>query len=107
MEYRFTRDNFDQEVLQSDKPVLIDFYADWCPPCRMMGPVVQSLAEQYDGRVKVGKINSDEEQELAARYGVSSIPNFLIIRNGQVVDRAVGAVPSEVLEDKIDRALQS
>ncbi|MEE8886284.1 MAG: thioredoxin [Eubacteriales bacterium] len=106
MEYKFTSKNFDQEVLKSDKPVLVDFYADWCGPCQMMGPVVKDLAEEYDGRVKVGKINTDEEQELAIRYGVSSIPNFVIIKNGQVVDRVIGGVPAEVLEDKLDSALK-
>ncbi len=101
MEYKFTEQNFDQEVLKSDIPVLVDFYADWCGPCQMMGPVVSSIAEEYDGKVKVGKVNSDEESDLAARYGVMSIPNFVFIKNGQVVDRVLGAVPADTLESKL------
>ncbi|MGI5990051.1 MAG: thioredoxin [Lachnospiraceae bacterium] len=101
MEYKFTSDNFQKEVLNSDKPVLVDFYADWCGPCKMMGPVVGQIAEKFDGEAKVGKVNSDEEQNLAIQYGVSSIPNFVFIKNGQVVDRVVGAVPSGVLEQKL------
>ena len=74
MEYKFTKDNFETEVLKSDKLVLIDFYADWCGPCRTMGPVVDQIAKDYDGKVKVGKINVDEEQEIAAQFGIRSIP---------------------------------
>ena len=70
MEYKFTKDNFETEVLKSDKLVLIDFYADWCGPCRTMGPVVDQIAKDYDGKVKVGKINVDEEQEIAAQFGI-------------------------------------
>lgn len=105
MEYRFTSENFDSEVLQSDKPVLVDFYADWCGPCRMMGPVVEKLAEKYDGRVKVGKVNVDEQPELAGRYGVMSIPNFVFLKDGKAVDNVVGGVPSQVLDKKIQRLL--
>ncbi len=79
MEYKFTEENFDAEVLKSDIPVLVDFYADWCGPCKMMMPVVEKLAETYDGKVKVGKVNSDENNQLAAKYGIMSIPSFLII----------------------------
>ena len=74
MEYKFTKDNFETEVLKSDKLVLIDFYADWCGPCRTMGPVVDQIAKDYEGKVKVGKINVDEEQEIAAQFGIRSIP---------------------------------
>ena len=101
MEYKFTKDNFETEVMNSDKPVLIDFYADWCMPCKMMGPVVKELEEKYDGKVKIGKINVDQEQELAAGFKVMSIPFFAVMKNGKLVDSAVGAVPKNVLEGKI------
>lgn len=105
MEYRFTKDNFDSEVLKSSVPVVVDFYADWCGPCRMMGPVVEQMAEEYDGRAKVGKVNSDEESELAEKYGVMSIPDILFIKDGKVVDQSVGAVPAEVLKQKLNALL--
>jgi thioredoxin 1 len=105
MEYKFTKENFDSEVLKSDKPVLVDFYADWCGPCKMMGPVVSKLAGQYDGRAKIGKVNADDDGEIAVRYGVSSIPNLVFFKNGEVVDRVVGAVPATVLEEKLNKLL--
>ena len=101
MTTQFTEANFEQEVLQSDVPVVDDFYADWCGPCKMMSPVVEKLADTYAGRVKIGKLNTDEAQSLAAKYGVMSIPNIVFFKNGEVVDRQVGAVPQAVLEDKI------
>jgi len=100
MEYRFTKDSFEKEVLESKEPVLIDFYADWCGPCKMMAPVVEKLAEKYEGKVKVGKVNSDDEPELAQMFQVMSIPNFVIIKDGKVVDRVIGAVPQQALEEK-------
>jgi thioredoxin 1 len=105
MEYQFTADNFQSEVLDSDKPVLVDFYADWCPPCRMMMPIVEQLADEYDGKVKVGKVNSDKEQELAAAFKVVSIPSFFIVKNGQVVDQMVGGMPKGQLKARIDAQL--
>ncbi len=101
MEYKFTKENFNQEVINSDKPVLIDFYADWCMPCKMMGPVVGKLAKEYDGKVKVGKINVDEQPELAAQFNVRSIPFFAVINNGKLIDSALGAIPKSTLEGKI------
>ena len=101
MTTQFTEANFEQEVLQSDVPVVVDFYADWCGPCKMMSPVVEKLADTYAGRVKIGKLNTDEAQSLAAKYGVMSIPNIVFFKNGEVVDRQVGAVPQSVLEEKI------
>ena len=100
-ELKITAANFENEVLHSDKPVLLDFYADWCGPCKMMSPVVEKLADTYAGRVKIGKLNTDEAQSLAAKYGVMSIPNIVFFKNGEVVDRQVGAVPQSVLEEKI------
>ena len=105
MEYRFTKDSFEKEVLESKEPVLIDFYADWCGPCKMMAPVVEKLAEKYEGKVKVGKVNSDDEPELAQMFQVMSIPNFVIITDGKVVDRVIGAVPQQALEEKLDAQL--
>ena len=105
MEYRFTKANFEKEVLESKEPVLIDFYADWCGPCKMMAPVVEKLAEKYEGKVKVGKVNSDDEPELAQMFQVMSIPNFVIIKDGKLVDRVIGAVPQKALEEKLDAQL--
>ena len=87
---KFTKANFETEALQSAKPVLIDFYADWCGPCRMVSPLVDELAEESDA-YKVGKVNVDESPELAARYGVMSIPTLIVLKNGQVAQQAVGA----------------
>ena len=102
MEYKFTKDNFETEVLKSDKLVLIDFYADWCGPCRTMGPVVDQIAKDYEGKVKVGKINVDEEQEIAAQFGIRSIPRFVFMKAGEVADHVVGAVPIDELTYRID-----
>ena len=92
MEYTFTVANFEEEVLNSPLPVLVDFYADWCNPCKMMAPTVAKLAEAYEGKVKVGKINVDENMTIAQKYRVASIPNFVIFRDGQPVANFVGAV---------------
>ena len=105
MEYKFTEENFESEVIKSDIPVLVDFYADWCGPCKMMMPVVEKLAETYEGKVKVGKVNSDENSGLASRYNIMSIPSFLIIKNGEVVDSAMGAMSMDVLAKKLDAVL--
>jgi len=105
MEYKFTADNFEAEVLKSDVPVLVDFYADWCGPCKMMAPVVEELAKEYEGRAKVGKVNVDQEQSLAEEFEVMSIPAFVIIKNGKVVDDALGAMPKAYLEGKLKNAL--
>ena len=101
MEYKFTEQNFEEEVIKSDIPVLVDFYADWCGPCKMMMPIVEKLAETYDGKIKVGKVNSDEEGNLAGKYNIMSIPSFLIFKNGEVVDSALGAMSMEALAKKL------
>ena len=101
MEYRFTSENFDKEVINSDIPVMIDFYADWCGPCRMMMPIVEEMAEKYDGKVKIGKINTDEQQALAAKFGVMSIPSFFFMKNGKVVSSAIGGMGKDALDEKI------
>ncbi len=101
MEYKFTSENFNEEVMKSDKPVLIDFYADWCGPCRMMGPVVEEIAKEYDGKVKVGKVNVDQQPELARQFDVMSIPFFAFIKDGQLQSGELGAVPKETLVTRI------
>ena len=101
MESKFTDSNFEEEVLKSEMPVLVDFYADWCGPCKMMGPVVEAMAETFDGKMKIGKLNVDENKETAAKYGVMSIPTFIFFRNGEKVHQAVGAVSKEEFEQVI------
>lgn len=87
---KITSENYEKEVLESDKPVLIDFYADWCGPCRMMGPIIDEIAEEKGETIKVGKVNVDENQDLAMKYGVMSIPTIAIIKNGEVEKTFVG-----------------
>ena len=94
-ELQITKDNFEQEVLNSDKPVLIDFWAPWCGPCRMLSPTISEIAEEYKDKVKVGKVNVDEEEELAAMFGVSSIPLLVVMKNGKVVNSSVGVRPKD------------
>lgn len=105
MEYKFTANNFDAEVLQASTPVLVDFYADWCNPCRMMGPVVARIAEEYEGKVKVGKCNIDQNMELARSYNVSSIPAFIIFKDGKPAANYVGAMSAADLKEKVEKTL--
>lgn len=105
MVHELNEKNFEAEVLQSDIPVLVDFWAAWCGPCRMVSPVVERLAEDYDGRVKVAKVNVDEEQTLAANYRVASIPMLFIFKNGEVVNQLVGARPYEELAAALDEEI--
>ena len=97
---KLTEANFEQEVMQADRPVLVDFYADWCGPCKMMGPVVEELAGE-ESNVKVCKINIDEEMAVAQKYGVMSIPTFISFKNGEVAGKQVGAVPKSKLQELI------
>ena len=97
-ELKITRENFENEVMKSNIPVLIDFWAPWCGPCRMMGPIIEQLAEEYEGKAKVGKVNVDEEGELSQAFGVMSIPTIVLIKDGKVVKQAVGARPKAEVE---------
>ena len=101
----FTDGNFEAEVLNSDKPVLVDFWAEWCGPCRMIGPVVEEMAGEYDGKAKIGKVNVDNNPEISVKYGIRSIPALLIFKDGQVVDQIVGAVPKPQLTKQLDAQL--
>lgn len=103
MAHAFTEDTFEQEVIKSPTPVLVDFWAPWCGPCQMMGPIVDELATEYGDKVKVGKVNVDENQAVAGKYQVLSIPTFLMIKNGEVVDQVVGGVPKEKLKEMLDK----
>lgn len=102
---KFTDDSFEEDVLNSDKPVLVDFWAEWCGPCRMVGPVVEELAGEYEGKAKIGKVNVDENSEISTKYGIRSIPSLLIFKNGEVVDQIVGAVPKNQLKKQLDAQL--
>lgn len=97
-ELKITRENFENKVMKSNIPVLIDFWAPWCGPCRMMGPIIEQLAEEYEGKAKVGKVNVDEEGELSQAFGVMSIPTIVLVKDGKVVKQAVGARPKAEVE---------
>ncbi len=105
MEITLTSSNFDAEVTKSDKPVLVDFWATWCGPCRMVAPVIEQLAKDYDGKIKVGKVNVDDEGSLAAQFGIVSIPTIIMFVNGKPVDKLVGAHSSDDFEDMIEKYL--
>ena len=100
-EIKVTKDNFEKEVLQSNVPVLLDFWATWCGPCQMIAPVLEEVAKEKDGAVKVGKINVDEERELSAAFGIASIPTLVLIKKGVAVDKIVGYHPKEMILDFI------
>lgn len=104
MEYTFTSDNFEEEVLKSDVPVLVDMFSTWCGPCKMMAPVVAQLAEEYEGTVKVGKLDIDQNVDIVAQYKIMSVPTFLVIKDGEVKAKLIGAVSKEELVEAIDQA---
>ena len=97
--------NFDEEVLNSDVPVMVDFWAEWCGPCRMIAPMIEELASEYDGKATIGKLDVDNNQESSVKFGVRSIPTLLIFKDGEIVDRHVGAVGKDILAKSIDSNL--
>ena len=105
MALEFTDANFQETVLDSDKVAVVDFWAEWCGPCRMVGPIVDELASEYEGQAVIGKVNVDENQAVSMQYGVRSIPTILFIKNGEVVDRQVGAASKAMLEQKLQAHL--
>jgi thioredoxin 1 len=102
----FTDDNFTIEVLSSSTPVVVDFWAPWCGPCRMLSPLVEKLASEFAGQAKVGKLNIDDYPEVASQYEIQAIPTLVFFQQGQIVDRVVGVVPQRVLNDKLNALLQ-
>lgn len=105
MALTLTDSNFDELVLKSDKPVLVDFWAEWCGPCRMVGPIVEELSKDYEGKAVVGKVDVDSNPNISMNYGIRNIPTLLVFKNGQIVDKQVGAVPKGVLAKKLDAQL--
>jgi thioredoxin 1 len=101
--FALTQDNFEKEVIQSATPVLVDFWAEWCGPCKMIAPLLDELADEYDGKVKIGKVNIDEQQALATKYGIRAIPTLLLINKGQVTEQMVGAKSKRDLKASLDR----
>lgn len=101
-----TAQNFDQEVLQANVPVLVDFWAEWCGPCKMVAPVIDEVAKEFDGKVKVAKLNVDDQQDVAAKYAIMSIPTFMVFKAGKVVSQFVGAQPKDRFVEELNKALQ-
>jgi thioredoxin 1 len=100
-----TDDNFEEEVLKSDKPVLIDFWATWCGPCRIIAPIVEEMATEYEGKAKIGKLDVDSNQQTSIKYGVRSIPTLLLFKGGELKETIIGAVPKTHLVDKLESVL--
>jgi thioredoxin 1 len=98
---------FEKEVLKSQLPTVVDFYADWCGPCRMVSPIIEALSSEYDGRVKFVKVNTDDNPDIAMRYGIMSIPTIIVFKNGQVASTIIGAGPATMYKQKIDTVLKS
>lgn len=105
MENNFTTSDFEERVLKSEVPVLVDFYADWCGPCKMMAPVVEALADEMEGSVKIGKLNTDDNQPIAVKYQVMTIPTLALFKNGELVDKLIGVHPKDKLKAMIEKNL--
>ena len=105
MEIKFTDQNFEEEVEKSKLPVLVDFWAIWCGPCQMMGPIIEELAEKFEGKMKIGKLNVDENSETAKKYEVLGIPSLKFFKNGKVIDEITGLQPKEVIVEKIENLI--
>jgi thioredoxin 1 len=105
MALEITGANFEELVMKSDKPVMVDFWAEWCGPCKMIGPVVDEMATEFEGKAAIGKVNVDLNSGVSAQFGVRSIPTILFIKNGEVVDKVVGAVPKATLTSKLEALL--
>lgn len=105
MALELTDSNFDELVLKSDKPVLVDFWAEWCGPCRMVGPIVEELSGEYEGKAVVGKVDVDSNPGISMKFGIRNIPTLLLFKNGEIVDKQVGAVPKHILKGKLDAQL--
>ncbi len=105
MALEFTDDNFQNEVLDADQPVLVDFWAEWCGPCRMLAPVIDELATEFDGKAKIGKVDIDANRDAAVNYGIQSIPSVIIFKNGEVVNKFVGISPKEELASALEAAM--
>lgn len=105
MAQEINEDNFEELVMKSDKPVVVDFWAEWCGPCRMLTPIIEEMSSEYDGKAVIGKVNVDENQSISMKFGVRNIPTVLFIKNGEVVDKSVGAVPKSQLVDKLEAQL--
>jgi thioredoxin 1 len=102
MALQITDANFEELVLKSDKPVVLDFWAEWCGPCRMVGPIIEEMSTEYDGKAVIGKVDVDNNPEVSMKFGIRNIPTILFFKNGQVVDKQVGAVPKNVLAQKLE-----
>lgn len=105
MALEITDANFEEQVLKSEKPVMVDFWAEWCGPCRMVGPIIEDISEEYKDKAVVGKLDVDANQEFAAKYGVRNIPTVLIFQNGEIVGRQVGVAPKNAYTDALDQLL--
>jgi thioredoxin 1 len=105
MAVEITDANFEEVVLKSDKPVLVDFWAEWCGPCRLIGPIVEEMSNEYEGRALIGKVNVDENPGVSAKFGIRNIPTILFVKGGEIADKSVGAVPKNQLTSKLDALL--
>jgi thioredoxin 1 len=105
MAVEITDANFDELVLKSDKPVVVDFWAAWCGPCRMVGPIIEEMSGEYDGKAVIGKVDVDQNPGVSAKFGIRNIPTIIFVKNGEIVDKSVGAVPKAQLTSKLDAIL--